>query len=145
MPITGLNVGRDCTFQVYDPNTGGIIDFANITMFDAKPDVTDLKHKALDGLVLHGNQPDSWSGSFTLDRASSAADQFISLLETAYYNGQNIDNGTITQTIQEANGSITQWRFTNVSLKMDDAGSWANDKFISQKFSWHASRRIQIQ
>ncbi len=144
MPISGLSVGRDVTLDVFDPNTGGIVSFAVITSFDTKQDTTDLKAKGLDGTVRHGTEYDGWSGSIMLDRQNAIADAFFAFLEAMYYSGQNIQAQSITQTIQEADGSVTQWSFIGLALKLDDAGNWQNGKFVSQKISWRASRRLQI-
>jgi hypothetical protein len=144
MPISRLNVGRDNTIDLFDPNTGGIVSFGVITSFDAKQDTTDLKSKGMDGITRHGTEYDGWSGSIGIDRANANVDAFFAALEAAYFSGQNINSQTITQTIQEANGGVSQYRYIGVALKLDDAGNWQNGKFLGQKISWRASRRIRI-
>ena len=46
--------------------------------------------------------------------------------------------------IQETNGSTSTWHYTEVSLKLDDAGSWKGDAFVSQKISFTAARRKPV-
>src|SRR5450631_4087699 len=135
MPINSLSVGRDCTIDLYDPNSGGVIAFAVVTSFDAKQHSSGLKSKGLDGTPRFGVEPEGWGGKIMMDRGNSNTDQLIAILEAAYYAGQNIGAQTITQTIQEADGTITQWRYTGVCIALDDHGNWQNGKFISQSVS----------
>ena len=144
MPLSRLSVGRDCTIDLTDPNTGGIVSLAVVTSFDAKMDGTQLKSKALDGVVRHATEYDGWSGSINLDRKNPNLDAFFAVLEGLYYSGQNVAPQTITQTVQESDGSISQYRYTGVALDYQDAGNWQNGKFVAQKLSWRASRRIKV-
>ncbi|MGH6821936.1 MAG: hypothetical protein ACREC4_00340 [Methylocella sp.] len=144
MPLNNFSVGRDCTIDVFDPQSGGVIALAIVTSFDAKQDQTRLKSKGLDGLLRHGVEPDGWSGKITLERRGQQVDALFQILENAYYLGQNVQAQTITQTIQENDGSITQWRYSGVALSYDDAGMWSNGKFISQTIGWFATKRDQV-
>lgn len=144
MPINNINVGRDCTITVFDPTTNVVVTLAIITSFDAKQDVTKLKSKGLDGTVRVAVEPETWSGKIMLDRANPNCDKLFNILEAAYFAGTNIQAVTITQTIAEADTTITQWRFSGAALCLEDSGNWANGKFIAQSISWEASRRIQV-
>ena len=144
MPLNQMSVGRDVTVQVFDPNAGGVVSIKNITMFDAKPSTIQIKSKGIDGIVRHATEPDGWSGSFDVDRYGPNVDRLFALLESNYYAGVNIQSQTITQTIQEADGSVSQYRFTGVALVYSDAGSWSNGKQVTQKITWNASQRILV-
>jgi len=142
MPLNSLSVGRDCTVQVFDPNAGGVVTLKNITAFEAKPTTIQLKSKGLNGIVIHATEPDGWSGSFMIDRNGANVDRLFALLEANYYNGINIQSQTITETIQEADGTISQYQFIGVALTYSEAGQWTNGKQVSQKIDWNASQRI---
>lgn len=144
MPSNGIAVGRDTTIVLYDPNSGGVPDIAYVTSFEAKQDSSKLKHKALDGVVKHGVEYDGWSGKIMLDRGNANLDKMQAKLEAAYYSGTNILSMTITQTIDEPDGGITQWQYPGVAITYDEAGSWSNGKFIGQTLSWCASKRILL-
>lgn len=144
MALNGINVGRDTTIVLNDPTSGGVPAIAYVTSFDTKQDHTRLKSKGLDGTVRHAVEPEGWSGKITLDRGNDNLDQLFAILEAAYYNGTNVLPQTITQTIQEADGTITQWQYTGCAIGYDEAGAWANGKFISQSLSWCASKRNQL-
>jgi hypothetical protein len=144
MPVNNFNVGRDVTLQIVGFD-GTIKSFALYTSFTAKQDTHSVKIIGMDGTVRFMENPAGWSGTMQFDRQDASIDQYFSDLETAYYGGTNIQAATITETISEVSGSITQWRFTGVVFKLDDAGDWKGDAQVSLKLGWNASRRIKVQ
>lgn len=144
MPLNNLSVGRDTTIVLNDPNSGGVPNILYVTSYEAKQDHIKLKSSALDGVVRHGVIPDGWSGRIMLDRGNQNVDRLFGVLENAYYNGINILAQTITQTIDEADGTITQWQYQGCAISYDEPGAWQNGKFISQTVGWCASKRIEL-
>ncbi len=142
MPSNGFSVGRDVSLVITTPN--GNLTLSGITGFSSKPMVTKLKSKLLDGTPKFGVIPDGWQGSFKLDRSDASADNYWAAQEAGYFNGQNQNAATIYETIQEADGSLTQWRYTGVILVLEDAGSYEGDKKVEQSFSFEASKRIKV-
>jgi hypothetical protein len=142
MPLNGYNVGRDVSIDIVTPN--GPLQFSQVTKFTSKMDITDKKIKGLDGITRHVRFPDGWAGSFEIERQNSNADDYFAGLEDAYYNGLSEQPCTITETIQEVNGAITQYRYVNVLLKFDDAGDWAGDSTVKQKISFVSARRQKV-
>lgn len=142
MPVNGFSVGRDVTLTIVSPS--GPLNFALITAFHAKPEQTEKKVKGIDGVTRHCRFPDGWSGGFDIERQDSTVDDYFAQLEANYYAGLNEQPCTITETITETSGAITQYRYLNVLLKLDDAGSWAGDDTVKQKLSFLASQRQKI-
>jgi len=142
MPVNGYSVGKDVSLDITGPN--GPLRFNQITEFKSKPETTDLKVKGLDGITKHVRFPDGWSGGFNVERQDSTIDDYFAQLEANYYAGINENPLTITETITEVNGSVTQYRYLGVLLKLDDAGEKAGDKTVKQVISFMASRRIKV-
>ena len=142
MAIGLFNVGRDVTVNII--TTNGPIVLSTITSFKAKQDSTQQKLVLINGVTHHLRFFIGWTGSFSIERASDVLDNYFALLEQNYYQGIREQGASITETIQELNGSISQFRFTNVLLSFDDAGDYAGDKSVAQSMSFVASRRIQI-
>lgn len=142
MPINGYSVGRDVSLDIISAT--GPLRFSQVVGFSSKPDITDQKIKGLDGVTRHLRFPDGWSGSFRIERRNSAVDDYFSQWEANYYAGQNENPCTITETIREADGSISQYRYTGVLLKLDNAGDWAGDKSVNISVSFVAERRVKI-
>src|SRR5258707_6501904 len=101
--------------------------------------------KGLDGVVRYLEIPDGWDGTFTYTKQDDLIDAYFAGLEAAYYNGVNIPASSITETITNPDGSTSQYRYTGVMMKYDDAGAWSGDRDVILKISWCASRRIKVQ
>ena len=144
MPMNGFSVGRDITLNIigYD---GAIHNFALSTHFDAKMLANKVAIKGLDGVVRYLEIPDGWDGTFTYVKQDDQLDAYFAALEASYYAGNNIPTSSITETIQNPDGSTSQYRFTGVMMRFDDAGAWAGDRDVTLKISWCASRRIKVQ
>jgi len=143
MPVNNFNVGRDVTLQIvgYD---GTIQNFTLQTSFDGKQETHQIKVLGMDGTVRFLELPAGWTGSMAFDRQDSSLDVYFANLESGYYSGVNAQAATITETIAEVDGSTTQWRYTGVVFRLDDAGSWKGDSQVNMKMSWSASRRLKV-
>lgn len=142
MPLNGFSVGRDVSLDIVTPQ--GPLRFSLVTKFMSKMDITDKKIKGLDGITRHVRFPDGWTGSFEIERQDATADDYFSQIEDAYYQGLNEIPCSITETITEVNGSVTQYRYVQVLLKYEDAGEWSGDNTIKQKISFVAARRLKV-
>lgn len=143
MPAQGFNIGKDVSIDIVTA-AGGVIRGKVRTGFTVKQLTNALKVDALDGNILFDDIPAGWDGTLDLDRGDSTWDDYFAAREEDYYNGVQRDTITLTQTITEVSGATTQYRFSGVSLKFDDAGSWMADKTVPQKVSWKANRRRKI-
>jgi hypothetical protein len=144
MPMNGFAVGRDVTVNIIGFD-GAIHSFGLGTAFDSKMMTNKVSIKGLDGVIRYLEIPDGWDGTFSYTKQDDLIDAYFAQLEAAYYNGVNIPASSITETIVNPDGSTSQYRFTGVMMKYDDAGAWTGDKDVILKISWCASRRIKVQ
>lgn len=142
MPVNNFSVGRDVSLDIVGPS--GPIRFSLITNFNSKQASKENTVKGIDGITRPVRFFDGWTGSFSVERQDSTVDDYFTQLENNYYAGINEGSVTITETITEPNGAITQYRYTGVLLKLDDAGSWAADNTVKQSISFMASRRLKV-
>ena len=142
MPVNNFTTGKDVSLVIQTPS--GALTVPGITDFTADPLFTDLKSKPLTGIPIHGYIPDGWKLSFKVDRQDPNIDNYFASLEATYFAGGNITGGTVYETITEADGSITQWRYTGVVLKFDKAGDFSGDKKVEQNFSGMASTKVKV-
>jgi hypothetical protein len=142
MPVNGFTIGRDVSLVINAPE--GIQRFSLITGFDSKPATDDQKVKGLDGVVRHVIFHDGWQGSFELERQDNTLEAYWAKIEDDYYNGFAQTAAVITETITEADGSLTQYRYDGVIFKLEDAGKKGGNKTVNQKLSFLASRRILV-
>lgn len=143
MPVNNFTIGKDISLVIQ--TYSGQLDVSDgITDFTADPLYTDIKSKPLSGIPSFGVIPDGWKISMKVDRFNPKLDNFFAQLESDYFAGNNTTAGTIYETIQEADGSISQWRYIGVVLKLDKAGDFSGDKKVEQSISGMASQKVKV-
>lgn len=142
MPINSYSIGKDISYSVVTPS--GTLTLNGKTDYSIKPMFTDLRHKGLDGINVNGFIPDGWQIELRFDRADPNVDNYFAQLEADYFAGVNQQGGTIYETIVEKDGSVSQYRYTNVILKYDNAGDWKGDSLVQISVTAMASRRIKV-
>lgn len=104
----------------------------------------ERKIKGLDGVSEILTLPDCWEGTFEVERQGPAVDDFFAQMESDYYAGTNIANQTITETITESSGAVSQYRYEGVQLTLKNAGDWKGDDTVKQSIGFRASRRKKV-
>lgn len=115
-----------------------------MTGFESTPQYNDIESKALDGQPRFDTVPHGHRCTFSFDRADSSIDDYFTRREAAYFNGGVLPLVTITETITEVGGGITQWRYTGVSLKLTGGGAWRGDAITTQSIEATAARKIRV-
>lgn len=144
MPLNDFNIGNDWTIDIFDPINGGIQSWSLQTGFSKKQNSTRVTSNGLDGLTRIADIPDTWEGTLTFDRASSAIDNYFAARDEAYYAGRVQPPCTITETIREVDGGITQWRYEGVSLTYDNGGNAQGKDKVEVSVNWIAGRRRKV-
>jgi hypothetical protein len=143
MPANGFTVGKDISLTIVTPS--GTLNLpVTTTSFDSKPSYNKQRTVCLDGVNRGFNAPTGWDLTFQLDRSSSVVDDFFAQQEAGYFAGQDTLTGSISETITEANGATSQYRYTGVILALDDAGKFTGDAKVSQTISAFASRKLKV-
>lgn len=144
MPINGFSVGKDVTLDIIHPLTGGLLTIGNIVSFESRQMTVDRNSHGIDGVNRFLEIPSGWEGSFMLDRENVNFDLFVSILEAAYYQGVATPPATITETITETDGTITQFVYTGAMVKFPELGRWRGDDKVEQRMDFRASKRNQL-
>lgn len=142
MPANDFNVGRDISLAIVGPT--GDLDVSLVTGWMNRQDTNDVRVKGLDGIVRHLIIPDGWSGTLEIERQNPVLDAYFSQFEEDFYGGVNQQTLTITETIEEPDGSVSQYRFEGVQLKLEDAGEWRGDTSVKARVAMLASRKKRI-
>lgn len=137
-----FSVGKDVSLDIIGPT--GPLRFSIVTAFDSKPSYKSVDSKGLDGIDRYDDLPAGWSGTIGLDRADSTVDDFFAQKEANFYSGISSNLVTITETITEISGAVSQYRYTGVALTLQDAGKKSADNKISIVVGWRAARRLKI-
>ena len=142
MPLNGFNIGRDVTLNLITDL--GSMRLALVTSFSSKQENIDQEIKGLDGITRRLRYFNGWTGRLTVERQDSALDDYFARMEDGYYAGLNEAPVSISETIQENSGALTQWRYIGCLLKYDDAGEKRGDQSIKQSLSFIAFRRRKV-
>ena len=142
MPSLGYTVGRDIAVDINTP--AGKLRIPKIISFDAKPQVATQKITPLNGLTDELQIPTGWHGTISAERMDATLDDFWAKWEDNYYHGIDQPRGTITETITEASGTVSVYRYEGVSFHLTDAGNKQGEKTVNQTLSWTANRRKKV-
>jgi hypothetical protein len=143
MPSNTYNLGKDCTVVLIAP-TGAQINLSIVESFEAKQTVHSLTVRPLNGPPQFAHLPDGWTGSFMIERASSAADDLFSQIEQGYWAGGSFGTGQVFQYVTEVNGSTSTYQFDGVAMHLSEAGSWKADSSVKQTIQFAASTRKRV-
>ena len=133
MPVNNQSIGKDVSVVIITPTGSLNIPAAAITKFSTAP-VTDNETRiGMDGVARFLVVPTSYKGSFDVDRMNSSIEDWWAGMEAAYFAGQNVTSGTITETISNPDGSISQYRYTGVVFDLETLGDREPTKVIKQK------------
>jgi hypothetical protein len=138
-PITGINIGKDIVVSIAD--TSGFVTVNRVKNWNVNQKTNKRETIALDGINRYMNIPIGWEGTFEMERTSRDVDFYLARLEANYQNGKTIPPITITETITESDGQVSQFQFINCVIQLDSAGTWAGDDYVTQKISFSASFR----
>lgn len=142
MPLDGLTSGIDHKLTFTDIN--GVEQFASLESFTSKEDATVNKQVQMDGNIRHPKFHEGWSGSFMLQRNSDFTDAYFAAQEASYYLGEDQIPLTISETIQESDGTISQFQYTQVVLVLEDAGTFTGTDIVKQSVSFFAARKLKL-
>lgn len=137
-----FNIGRDTQLTIV--GAAGPMTFNIIIEFDHKPQYKKLESDGIDGQMRYRNLSMGHKGSFKLDRADNLATDYFVQQEANFFAGLNPDQVIITQTVYEASGIVTQYQFTNVTLQLEDSGSWKGLDKVGQTINWEATRWLKV-
>jgi hypothetical protein len=142
MPANGYTVGRDVSLDIGSPT--GVLRFSIKTGWKATPKYSDVDVNKLDGENDHLFIPKGWDLQFDYERSGNTIDNYFAQAEADYYAGLNALALTVTETIREPNGGVSQFRYTKVQLKYGGNGDFKGDTTVKQTIMGSASRRLKV-
>jgi hypothetical protein len=135
-----FNIGSDTKITILVNGSPLIAQI--MTKFEAKQRTTALNSKAIDGVNRNRELPEGWDIDMEWDRGSSAIDDFVASEEANRYAGLPPSDIGILETTNNPDGSVSRYRYTNCTIKLDTAGERSGDSKVTQKATLTATRRI---
>jgi len=142
MAINNLSLGPDITLNIHTPT--GQITIPTVVNFMVNPTPEVRKSVGINGNILFAPIPLGYNGSMEIDRTSPAMEQFWTDYESQYYAGVNLQSSTITVTVREADGGITQWLISGVMFDAQAFGNWSGTDFVKQTLKFNAAKYKQL-
>ncbi len=144
MPTEDFSTGLDVALDIYDPVDNSISRIGGITRFRATPMTGDLESHTIDGEDRFGTTYRGWEMEIGYDRFDGLVDAYFAERERRYRAGLALQTVTVTQTIAERDGSVSQYRFERVTLKQTDTGDWNREDKVSGSLTGRAGRRVKV-
>lgn len=135
-----FNIGSDTKITVLA--NGAVLGAQIMTKFEAKQKTTQLNSKALDGTNRNRELPEGWDIDMEWDRGNSVIDDFVAGEEAARYAGQAPSDLAVVEVTVNPDGSVSRYRYTGCTIKLDSAGERSGDSKVVQKATLTATRRF---
>ncbi len=145
MPINGQSVGKDFRIDILYGGRALNISGNAITRFAPKPINEVEKRRPIDGKSRFAVHNQDWTIDVELDRLDSGIDDFWASMEEAYHNGVTTLSGTVTETILEPDGGVSEFRYEGCVFNVTDIGDRTADQIVKMKLEIMASRRRKVQ
>ncbi len=142
MSGTQFSIGSDCTLVVIGPS--GQIDLTYVTGFESRQLTAQVRVDRLDGVQMGAELPKGWEGGFDLERGTPVVDDFIAGLEAAYYANGSMPTSTLYQYVNEVDGSVSTYQYSNAVFRLANAGTWRGDAPVRQRLEFFASFRTLL-
>ena len=139
----GYSIGQDNSIVLID-SVQGRITFPIVTDFDVRETSKTVSVQPMSGPELRDELPQGWEGSFGVDRASTAVDDYFTTRASTYFATNTLSVVTMYQYVTETNGSTSCWECTGCTFKLADGGKFAGPETVKVKISWYASRRVRV-
>lgn len=139
-----MSIGHDVSVTFFDGTTQLIVAWPARTGFSAEPITKTINSEPLNGPPLFAEAPNGWKGTIEFDRTDASIDDYFAKNEALYFNFGNPITGTITQTIAEKTGAVSQYVFIGVAIKPSQMGKWKAAEKVAIQLDWSASTRVKI-
>lgn len=142
MPAAGRSVGRDLTFVLVDPNYNGgqPLSFKVVSDIGFKQLTKQLQWTSLDGTNSYADIPQGWEVTLGVDRVNGSVMNYFVQTENNYYVGASTSNLYLQETITNADGSTSQYRYLNGTMKLSSGGDFKGDDKVMEKIDCRFSR-----
>jgi hypothetical protein len=104
----------------------------------------DLKNMPYNNVPRYGYVPDGFHITFTIVRTGPALEQIFTNFSTQFNSGQVIQPGFLNESINNPDGSVSRYQYTNFVIFPIDLGDVSRERLIMQRLEGLASDMKQI-
>lgn len=144
MPINGMNVGVDYNINYYESASGTLINIGDVQSVKINAQKHDIKSAPYNQVPRFGYVPDGFKIDFTITRTGNVLEDLMVLFSANFNAGNIITPGFLNQSINNPDGTVRRFQYTNFVVFLTDHGDISREKIISLKLEGMASDKIQI-
>lgn len=144
MPVNGMNVGVDYAISYYESVASSLIDLGDVQSVKITAQKHDIKSSPYNQLPRYGYVPDGFKIDFTITRTGSVLEDLMVTFSTNFNAGNIITPGFLNQSINNPDGTVRRYQYTNFVVFLPDHGDISRDKVVSMKLEGMASDKIII-
>lgn len=139
-----MNVGVDYSITYYDAQSGTLVELGDIQSVKIVALKHDIASKPYNQPPRFGYIPDGFKIDFQLTRSSSILED-LAVLNAANFNQGRVQSpGYLNETINNPDGSVSRFQYTNFVIFLTDHGDISREKVITMTLEGMASEKVAI-
>lgn len=144
MPVNGMGLGVDYSFSYYDGNSGTIQTLGDIQDVKIVAQKHDIKSNPYNSVPRFGFIPDGYRIDFSIVRTGPAIENLMVSFSSAFNQGKVIKPGYLNESVNNPDGTISRYQYTNFVAFLTDHGDISREKVVTLKLEGMASDKVQI-
>jgi hypothetical protein len=144
MPVNGMNVGVDYSITYFSSASGGLINIGDVQNVKITASKHDISSKPYNQVPRFGYVPDGFKIDFTITRTGSVLEDLMVQFSQAFNNGSVLTPGFLNESINNPDGSVRRYQYTNFVVFLTDHGDISREKVVTLKLEGMASDKIII-
>jgi hypothetical protein len=144
LPVNGMNIGVDYAITYYESVSGGLINLGDVQDVKIAALKHDISSKPYNQLPRYGYVDDGFKIDFTITRNGSILEDLMVTLSAQLNAGNVMGPGYLNETINNADGSISRYQYTNFVVFLTDHGDISREKTVTIKLEGMASAKVKI-
>lgn len=144
MPTNNMNTGVDYSISYYDGASGLLVDLGDVQNVKVQALKHDIKSMPFNRPPRFGYVPDGYRIEFSITRTGGALEDFFVAAEANFNAGSVSKAGYLNQSINNPDGTISRYQFTNFVVFLENHGDIARDKVVTLTMQGMASTKQKI-
>ena len=144
MPVNGMNVGVDYTLTYYDATSGSLVNLGDVQDVKITANKHDIKSSPYNQVPRFGYVPDGYKIDFTITRAVSTLEDLMVTFSKNFNAGNVQAPGYLNETINNADGSVSRYQYTNFVVFLTSHGDISREKVVTLVLEGMASDKVHI-
>lgn len=139
-----MNVGVDYSITYYDSLSGGLISLGDVQSVKITAQKHDIASRPYNQVPRFGFIPDGFKIDFVITRSGSILEDMMVTLSKNFNAGAVQSPGYLNETINNADGSVSRYQYTNFIVFLTDHGDISREKIVSIHLEGMASDKVKI-